>query len=68
MCKNVLNPPVALALPTQSTLMRGIVRIEGRQTHYLFEDAVDARTKLVTIRTHSVVDLPPPQQAGAAGR
>ena len=35
----VSAPPVSLALPTQSTLLRGVVRIENRKSVYLLEDA-----------------------------
>lgn len=46
LCADVLSPPVALALPTQSTLLRGVVRIENKQANYLLDDALDARHRL----------------------
>ena len=36
MCASVENPPVPLALPTQSTLLLGVVRIEQKKISYLF--------------------------------
>ena len=36
MCDDVENPPVPLALPTQSTLLFGVVCIEKRKAGYLF--------------------------------
>ena len=35
MCAEVENPPVPLALPTQSTLLLGVVNIEQRKSKYL---------------------------------
>ena len=35
MCEEVQNPPVPLALPTQSTLLLGVVNIEQRKSKYL---------------------------------
>lgn len=57
MCRTVLKPPVALALPTQSTLLRGVCRIEYKKASYLLSDAIDAKTKL-RMSDKPVVDLP----------
>ena len=35
MCGSVERPPVQLALPTQSTLLKGVVNIENKKAHYL---------------------------------
>ncbi len=40
--ESVASPPVHLALPTQSTLLRGVVRIENKKSQYLEEDANEA--------------------------
>jgi hypothetical protein len=47
LCGIVENPPVALALPTQSTLLRGVVRIENKKATYLLEDAEGATSRLI---------------------
>lgn len=49
LCLSVRNPELILALPTQSTLLRGVVRIEQKQTSFLYIDALDTRTRLVTL-------------------
>src|SRR4051812_39470186 len=41
----VERPPVSLALPTQSTLLRGVVRIEQKKAGYLLEDAEKATAR-----------------------
>jgi hypothetical protein len=46
----VSAPPVALALPTQSTLLRGVVRIENKKAVYLLEDAEKAAGRLTEPR------------------
>lgn len=38
---------MALALPTQSTLLRGVVRIENRKAVYLLEDAEHSTGRLI---------------------
>ena len=50
MCGSVLHPPVALALPAQSTLLRGVCRIENKKAVYLLDDALEAKVKLHLIR------------------
>lgn len=44
MCHNVVQPPLPLALPTQSTLLRGVVRIENKKAVYLLDAALEAQT------------------------
>lgn len=46
----VSAPPIALALPTQSTLLRGVVRIENKKAVYLLEDAEHAAGRLTEPR------------------
>ena len=38
---------MALALPTQSTLLRGVVRIETKKAVYLLEDAEHSTGRLI---------------------
>jgi len=52
------NPPVALALPTQSTLLRGVCRIEQRKATYLLEDAEGATSRLVEPKPKEITTLP----------
>lgn len=46
----VSAPPVALALPTQSTLLRGVVRIENKKAIYLLEDCEHTTVRLAQPR------------------
>jgi len=57
MCGNVSEPPLPLALPTQATLLRGVVRIENKKAAYLLGDALDAQYK-VRVMQRSAVTLP----------
>jgi len=57
--KDISNPPVPLALPTQSTLLRGVCFIENKKATYLLSDAIDAKTRLQQInRRLPKVNLP----------
>jgi len=58
MCKSIHKPPVALALPTQSTLLRGVVRIHNRKAGYLLEDAHEAQSQMRVVSRAAVVSLP----------
>jgi len=60
LCETIKMPKVPLALPTQSTLLRGVVRIEEKQTHFLFTDAIEARARLLAANQQAAaeVDLP----------
>ena len=42
LCTNVREPPVVLALPTQSALLRGVVRVEQEQAKFLDDDSKEA--------------------------
>src|SRR5690349_5864654 len=35
LCNRISDPPVVLALPTQSTLLRGVCRIENKKAYFL---------------------------------
>ena len=48
MCNSVEQPPVPLALPTQSTLLKGVVNIENKKAHYLLGQSA-ARTAQHTL-------------------
>jgi len=58
MCGAVADPPVKLALPTQSILLKGIVRIEYRKAEYLLSSAIEMRSKLYHFKSTPNVDLP----------
>ena len=55
--KTIKTPATPLALPAQSTLLRGVVRIEFQLAMYLLADAKDAKGKL-TFHEPSAIDLP----------
>lgn len=45
--RTIKQPPGPLALPAQSTLLRGVARIEHQLTLYLLQDATEAKGRLV---------------------
>jgi len=49
LCSIVENSDVPLALPVQSTLLRGVVHIENKKTIYLLEQAIEAKTAAAEI-------------------
>lgn len=46
LCEQVENPPVALALPVQSTLLAGVIHIENKKAVYLWDDAAQVKTEV----------------------
>ena len=59
MCSNVEQPPVPLALPTQSTLLKGVVNIENKKAHYLLgpTNSAQQRTAAAQRLTEERADL-----------
>lgn len=47
LCNVLEHPPAPLALPTQATLLRGVVRIEHQKVSFLLTDAVHAKSRVM---------------------
>lgn len=59
LCQSILSSRDRLALPAQSTLLRGVVRVEEKQVWFLHADAIVTRNKITSsAQIEANVDLP----------
>jgi hypothetical protein len=70
LCNNIKNPQVPFSLAIQAILLRGVVKIEGKQVSFLFTDSIDARAKLSSVQQAAVPEstsaASAPEPSGAA--